>query len=91
MHFFRGIISEEKVPDRGFEIEFKLLHWKDDPCIAIISHRRAYSTRSFCLMRLWRLHNPVPFYIAGGYLVFALFLLGMNFYKEAKEEAHIEM
>jgi len=42
-------------------------------------------------MRLWRLHNPVPFYIAGGYLVFALFLLGMNFYKEAKEEAHIEM
>jgi len=39
----------------------------------------------------WRLHNTVPLHIAGGYLVFALFLLGMSFYREAKEEAHIEM
>ena len=39
----------------------------------------------------WRVGTPLPWYIASGYFFFALFLLGLSLYREAKAEAHIEM
>lgn len=39
----------------------------------------------------WHLTTRVPYLVAGGYLLFALFLLGMSRFREAKPEAHIEL